>query len=296
MTDASILIPTYRHTALLPYALRSALDQNGVSVEVLVVGDGVEDATRSVIAEFEGDARLRFFEFPKSPRTGEPYRDQLLREEASGQVVCYLSDDDLLLPDHVAEMCRMLADADFAHGPSARFDASGELRYFPWDYGRSEFVAVARGRVGSIGLTGTAHTLEAYRRLPFGWRTTPKGMPTDHYMWLQWLDLPGLRAVLGERLTYLAFPDPVWGTLPESERVVALATWLERSREPGFASELDAQLREAIRRAAEDYHLWARSEQLSLEAVHSTRTWRARQRLVALGPLRAVLSRRREAG
>ncbi len=43
MIDASILIPTHRHAALLPYAIRSALDQEGASVEVLVVGDGVED-------------------------------------------------------------------------------------------------------------------------------------------------------------------------------------------------------------------------------------------------------------
>lgn len=66
MTDATILIPTHRHAALLPYALRSAVDQQGASVEVIVVGDGVEDATRAVIADFEGDSRVRFFDFPKA--------------------------------------------------------------------------------------------------------------------------------------------------------------------------------------------------------------------------------------
>lgn len=294
MTDATILIPTHRHAALLPYALRSALDQQGASVEVLVVGDGVEDATRAVIADFEGDSRVRFFDFPKGPRLGELLRHETLRE-ARGRIVSYLSDDDLLLPDHAAEMCRLLADADFAHPPSARFGASGELRYFPWNYGRPEFVAVARARVGSIGLTGTSHTLEAYRRLPFGWRTTPDGMPTDHHMWLQWLDVPGLRAVMGERLTCLVFPDPVWGSLPESERVSILADWFDRSRAPGFTADLDALLQDAILRGAEDYHLWARREQLGLQAVHSTRTWRARQRLLGIKPLRALLARRSRA-
>jgi glycosyltransferase involved in cell wall biosynthesis len=294
VTDASILIPTYRHAALLPYALRSALDQKGATVEVLVVGDGVEDATRDVLAQFASDSRVRFFDFPKGPRHGEVSRHAAL-QEAQGRVVCYLSDDDLLLPGHAAEMCRLLADADFAHGPSARFTGDGELLFFPWNYGREEFVAVGRGRIGSIGLTGTAHTLEAYRRLPYGWRTTPPGMPTDHHMWLQWLDLPGLRAVRGERLTYLTFPDPDWGKLPESERAASLADWYERSREPGFADELDGLLREAIRRAAEDYHLWARREQLGLEAVHATRTWRLRDRLLGLRPLRALLGRRRGA-
>ena len=275
MTDASILIPTYRHAALLPSALRSALDQNGASVEVLVVGDGVEDATREVIADFEDDPRVRFFDFPKRPRHGELSRHEAL-QQARGRIICYLSDDDLLLTDHAAEMGRLLAEADFAHGPSANFGESGELQYFPWSYARPEFAEIARGRVGSIGLTGVAHTLDAYRRLPFGWRTTSPEMPTDHHMWLQWLDLPGLRAVMGERLTYLTFPDPVWGSLSDSERAATLADWLARSREPGFMNELDAQLRAAMRRAAEDYHLWARHEQLGLEAVHATRTWRAR--------------------
>lgn len=32
-------------------------------------------------------------------------------------------------------------------------------------------------------------------------------------MWLQWLDVPGLRGVMGERLTCLVFPDPVWGSV-----------------------------------------------------------------------------------
>jgi glycosyltransferase involved in cell wall biosynthesis len=49
MTDATILIPTHRHAAFLPYAIESALDQRGAAVELFVVGDGVEDATREVI-------------------------------------------------------------------------------------------------------------------------------------------------------------------------------------------------------------------------------------------------------
>ena len=43
MIDATILIPTFRHAAVLPWAIESALDQRGASVELVVVGDGVED-------------------------------------------------------------------------------------------------------------------------------------------------------------------------------------------------------------------------------------------------------------
>ena len=282
MTDASILVPTHRHVLLLPWALASALDQDGASVEVLVVGDGVEDATRDVIARHADDPRLRFFDFPKGPRNGEAYRHEVL-QEARGRIVCYLSEDDLLLPDHAGEMGRLLEDADFAHPPSARLTTDGEVQFFPWNYGRREFRAAGLTRVGSVGLTGVAHTLEAYRRLPRGWRTTPAGMPTDHHMWRQFLELPGLRAVMGERLTYLNFPDPFWTALPDEERAETFVGWYRRSRQPGFEEELDLLFRRAVRTAAEDYHLWARDEQRNADTLRSSRVLR----------LRGLLTRRR---
>ncbi|CAN5805998.1 hypothetical protein BH20ACT14_BH20ACT14_19210 [soil metagenome] len=107
---------------------------------------------------------MRFFDFPKGERHGELNRHEALRE-ASGRIVCYLSDDDLLLPDHAAEMSLLLEVADFAHSISARLDVDGTLEYFPWNLSRPEFVEVGLGRKASIGLTGVAHTLAAYRRL-----------------------------------------------------------------------------------------------------------------------------------
>jgi GalNAc5-diNAcBac-PP-undecaprenol beta-1,3-glucosyltransferase len=290
MADATILIPTFRHTRLLPHAVASALDQTITSVEVFVVGDGVEDATREALAPFASDARVRFFDCPKGPRNGEVNRHEALRE-ASGRIVCYLSDDDVLLRGHVAEMLRLLEAADFAHPPSAQLAAGGVLEFFPWNYARPEFREIGRGRRGSIGLTGASHTLEAYRRLPHGWRTTPTGMPTDHYMWLQFLELPGARFAMGDRLTYLHFPDPVWGELDEDDRAARLGEWLRRSREDGFEEAIAEMLRDAIRRAAEDYHLWARREQLALATLRRTRTWRARTLLLRVAPLRALLAR-----
>jgi hypothetical protein len=235
-----------------------------------------------VVAQHADDPRVRFFDFPKGPRNGEAYRHDVLRE-ARGRIVCYLSDDDLLLRDHAAEMARLLDDADLAHPPSTRITTDGELEFFPWNYGREEFREAGRTRIGSVGLTGVAHTLEAYRRLPHGWRTTPPGMPTDHHMWRQWLELPRLRAVLGERLTYLNFPDPFWKELPEGERADALAAWFRRSRGPGFDQELDLLLRRAVRTAAEDYHLWARDEQRNVQAMRSSRLWRLRRLLPGRG-------------
>ena len=113
-------------------------------MEVLVVGDGVEDSTREVVASHSGDARVRFFDFPKGPRNGEAYRHEVLAE-ARGRIVTYLCDDDLLLRDHVATMLGLLAVADFAQPPATQL-VGDELQFFPWSYEREEFRAVGRAR------------------------------------------------------------------------------------------------------------------------------------------------------
>jgi glycosyltransferase involved in cell wall biosynthesis len=295
MTDVSILIPTHRHVAFLPYAIRSALDQEGAEVEVLVVGDGVEDATREVISGFENDPRVRFFDLPKGPRLGEAYRHRILLEEARGRIVSYLSDDDILLRDHLADIVPLLEDADFAHPATAWIEADGVLVFRPWDTARPEFAWFLRSGKGSIGLSGAAHTLEAYRRLPHGWRTTPAGMPTDRYMWLQWLDLPGFRGVTSRKLTQLHFPDPMWKGVPDEERARILADWFERSRRPGFREEIDALMVEAVYRGGENSRLQARKHEIWLESIQGTRTWRAHEWLTGFRPLRALLARRRGA-
>jgi hypothetical protein len=104
-----------------------------------------------------------------------------------------------------------------------------------------------------------------------------------------------LRAVLGDRMTFLSFPDPGWRQLPIEEREAALAEWLRRSREPEFEDQARELLRDAVRRAAEDYHLWARREQHANAALRSTRAWRLRELLVRRRLPRALLARRRRA-
>ena len=86
MTDATILIPTFRHAALVPFSVQSALDQEGATIEVFVVGDGVEDDTRAVLEPFAADERVRFFDFRKGERHGELHRHEALRR-ANGRIV-----------------------------------------------------------------------------------------------------------------------------------------------------------------------------------------------------------------
>src|SRR5207253_9082064 len=56
--EVTVVIPTRNRARFLPDALRSALGQEGVALEVIVVDDGSEDETPSLLARVD-DPRLR---------------------------------------------------------------------------------------------------------------------------------------------------------------------------------------------------------------------------------------------
>jgi len=288
MIDATIVIPTYRHAALLPYSIRSALGQGGASIELLVIGDGVEDDTRAAVKVFLHDERVRFFDFPKGERNGELGRHEAL-QSARGRVVCYLSDDDLLLPDHVVDMLRLLEDADFAHSAPVVVMPDGSLRYGPIDMARPEFHALLlRGGWNKISLTGAAHTLEAYRRLPYGWRPGPANVWSDLHMWQQFVRQPWFRGRTGPRLTHLHMPDQDRREVPVAERVAELERWWARIHEPGFADELERMVAHVVREGAVARE--ARIHELKgvIRDVQATRWWRLRTRLATSSAYRAA--------
>ena len=291
LTDATILIPTHRHAALLPFAVRSALAQEGAEIDLFVVGDGVEDDTRRALEPFLADPRVRFFDRPKGERHGERFatRRSGIRPRRSS-ATC--SDDDLLLPGHVRRGCELLEHADLVTDLPANVWPDGSIRYFAFDLARPEFVQLlAEGRAGG-GLTGTSHTRDAYERLPFGWRPAPPDTPTDVYMLQQFLTLPGFSGATSERLTSLSFPSPLRTELTVDERIAELELWEGRIQDPRFPEELEALTFAAARRATERLKLTSLRLEAELEQIRRTRWWRLRR---AVAELRPVTSAARQA-
>jgi hypothetical protein len=323
---AAILVPTHDHAATLDLAVHSALEQTVAEIEVVVIGDGVGDDTREVAAGLtREDPRVRFLDLPKGPRHGEVHRGRVV-DETSAEVVCYLSDDDLLLPGHVESMVDLLADADLAHSQNGRFDLDGSWRPYLADLSVPRFREweLRPGR-NAVSLSGAAHTVAAYRRLPYGWRTTPPGHWTDHYMWQQFLAEPWVRAVTATRVTVVQFPSHESGRAERSgaERRAELEEWRDRlSTEEGRARFEEAALRYTLAEAAAEHVMRDEAEEAladaearrgssearvvkaetrleivearaadveaRLHAVESSRRWRLRARLLRLAPLRAL--------
>lgn len=237
---ASIVIPTTGDRGpLLPHSVGSALRQTLDDIEVLVIGDGVDDPTREVMADLaRDDRRVRCFEFPKDERRGELNRHAVLTEHARGRIVTYLCDRDLYLPHHVEEMERVLADADFAHTLRFRVAEDGSTTFprYPDLLHPQERARLDRWPY-LAPLTFVGHTMAAYRALPHGWRTTPAEMATDRHMWDQFL-ASGVRVGVSHRPTALTFKrgnHPGWST---PRRLVELEQWSARLRSPSIETEV----------------------------------------------------------
>ena len=237
MCRASVLIPTHGHrAATLPLAVASVQAQGIEDIEILIVGDGVDDAVRSTVEGLQAaDARIRFFDFPKGPRNGEIHRDGVLRQ-ARGRIVCYQADDDLWLPGHLADMEAALENADFVGAMHVNVELEGRVRGYFFDIERPEFrdlwvswQAHPYGPWASngFGLAFAGHRLEAYLRLPEGWTTTPTGLPTDQFMWTKFARQPWCRIRSLQWPVSLHFPAPDRRNWTERQRVDELVRWME---------------------------------------------------------------------
>ncbi len=208
---ATIIIPTFDHGPLIEYALDSATKQTIQDIEIFVIGDGVPDVTKEIMAKWVAqDQRVRYFDYPKNARHGEIYRHEVITQHAQGNIICYLSDDDLWLPNHLEVMEQLLLSADFGHTLPVLIYPEG--LYVLWTdvsspYYRDYILHVAN----RVPLSNMGHTRKAYDRLPHGWRTTPKGTPTDHYMY---------RQILAESWSVAkSSMEPTVIHLPSSQRV-----------------------------------------------------------------------------
>ncbi len=244
---ATVIIPTsIDRGPCLRLAVESVLRQTVSELEVFIIGDGVAENTReTALALTRADPRVRFFDHPKHPRRGEPYRHEALRE-ARGRIVCYLCDRDLYLPWHVEELDRLLADADFAHTLPLRILENGHIHYdCAYDLTNPEdrrhlAQAAFPDRKLVLPLSFGAHTLDAYRRLAEGWVPTPAGLPTDLYFWSKFARDPQMKLKSGFRPTLLYFPRGDHPGLSTGERLAELTTWSHRIQSPADVRTIEA--------------------------------------------------------
>ena len=253
MLRASVLIPTHEHAATLPFAVKSVQSQGIDDIEILIVGDGVDDTLRAVIQRLcADDARIRFFDLPKAPRNGEIHRDAVLRQ-ARGRIVCYQCDDDLWLPGHLQDLEAALDAADFAGSMHADVSPDGRVRGYvfdpDWPEFREPWLAWIPNQLGAwasdgFGLAFGAHRLDAYLRLSEGWTTTPAGYPTDQAMWMKFVREPWCRTKVVPWPVSLHFPKAGRKGWTGRQRADELSRWTDLLARPDASQHV---FREVLR-------------------------------------------------
>jgi glycosyltransferase involved in cell wall biosynthesis len=107
--DVSVIIPTYRRVPELVRAIRSVLDQDLTSLEVVVVDDSPERSAQAAVGAI-GDGRVRY-ETMNEVSHGRP---ALVRNVgmsvARGHYLYFLDDDDTMLPGALARLVQALDD------------------------------------------------------------------------------------------------------------------------------------------------------------------------------------------
>jgi glycosyltransferase involved in cell wall biosynthesis len=299
---ATVVVPTHDHGATLRYSVGSALRQTVGEIEVFIVGDGMPDQAREVAVELErGDERVRLFDNPTGERFGELHRHAALAE-VRAPVVLYLSDDDLWFPEHVETMLATLesSGADFVHAsPIWRM---GDGTHYRWiaDLAQEPYRRLIFEGKNRVGLSSAGHTLDAYRRLPHGWRPAPRDHYSDAWMWRQFAEQPEMKFVCTTAPTVLHLPSSVRPGWTADERMSELASAAEVLGDPERRLALLTELYEAelgrltwLETRGWELEAWvhdreqairwhaerAERAEATIQAMRASRRWQAGERL-----------------
>jgi glycosyltransferase involved in cell wall biosynthesis len=125
--EVTVVIPTRNHAPLLGGALSSALTQEEVDVEVIVIDDGSTDDTQARLDRI-GDPRLRRLR-NATPEGVARARNAALGL-ATGEWVAFLDDDDLWAPRKLRRQldAAAAAGASFAYGAAIVVDEGNGVR------------------------------------------------------------------------------------------------------------------------------------------------------------------------
>jgi glycosyltransferase involved in cell wall biosynthesis len=139
----SVIIPTHNRSRWLRLTLRTVLWQKHVDLEAIVVDDASTDETPEAIAAF-ADSRVRVLRHDRSGGVARSRNHGA--EEARGEWIAFLDDDDLWAPDKLSRqlIAAAASDRQWAYTGSVNIDehlrvTSGVRPLPPHEVARSIF-------------------------------------------------------------------------------------------------------------------------------------------------------------
>ncbi len=106
MPQTSVLLTCYNHLRYLPQAVDGILGQTNQDLEILALDDGSKDGSREWLKEREAEGKLRCIFNEKNLGTYATLNVGL--QEAKGEYIAILNDDDLWAADKLQRQTEML--------------------------------------------------------------------------------------------------------------------------------------------------------------------------------------------
>jgi glycosyltransferase involved in cell wall biosynthesis len=163
----SVVIPCYNYAHYLPDAVRSALAQNGVDVEIIVVDDRSTDDSRQV-AELLADAHPEVRVIANQENLGHVRSFNVGWEASTGDFAVKLDADDLLAPDALTRAVALFEahpSVGMVYGHPRHFAAdrppAARVETVRWVVWRGEDWLMERCRLGVSAITNPEMVLRS---------------------------------------------------------------------------------------------------------------------------------------
>lgn len=168
--NVSVIIPAWCAVHSLGPSVASALDQTGITVEVVIVDDASPDATQEAALDLaRADPRVRVFRNPDNGGPGAARNTAL--DHARGTWVAVLDADDRISPGRLAGMIALAVDerADVVLGNLREVDEEGGSTSAPFVTepaipGPISADAFVRGNLAAAGPRSLGYLKPMFRR------------------------------------------------------------------------------------------------------------------------------------
>lgn len=237
-TTFGVAIPTHNRCETVLLATLSALRQTRPPEQVIVLCDGCTDTTVSVIRALD-DPKVSAVELPKAPGYAYGHRNRAL-ELTDANVVLWLADDDLLLPNHLERIGELWdrGTADLVTSPAIVIHPGDALEWIGADWS----VPLHRDSLerGNTNVMASVSARAQLVRDVGGWDATqPRWGDWD--LWKRLL-AAGARAADTGEATVLHF-RATGRDQPWPDRVAQNTRWLERISDPAQLPDVQRTLR-----------------------------------------------------
>jgi glycosyltransferase involved in cell wall biosynthesis len=223
----SVVMPTHNRADRLMWALRSVLDQDHRSIEVIVVDDGSRDRTREVLAAVD-DPRLRPIHL--SPNGGVAAARNAGIAAATGRWVAFIDDDDYWLPTKLSAQIEAMRSTDARWCITSALEVSPSLE--PLAFAHVSPGMTSEWLLGSNVIPGGCSGVMVERALVVetGGFDTSLSMFADWELWTRLIIAAGPPAMVhAPQVLYVVHPGQMSADQSRSER--ELATIRDRFRE-----------------------------------------------------------------